>query len=153
MKTWRKNHGYVALIITLPLLVIALTGVILQLRDRFEFIQPAPVKTELAPDIPLLTLEAIAAKFENEGPEQIIYKPAKGTLVVRLRDDVEAHLHPQTGEVLKRAVRRTNFLIELHQGSWMGKFGQYVLHFTTGLGLLFLVVSGLVIYPFKRKLL
>ncbi len=153
MKFWRKIHGYVALSIFLPLLFTALTGIVLQLRDQFEWIQPAPVKSQAITGTPLLTLEAIAERFKDQGLEQIIYKPAKGSLVVRLRDDIEAHLHPQTGALLKQATRRTTFLIELHQGSWLGKFGQYGVHVTTGLGLLFLIVSGLVIYPFKRKIL
>ncbi len=128
-----------------------LTGIVLQLRDQFEWIQPAPVKSQAIAGSSLLSLEAITERFKDQGLEQIIYKPAKGSLVVRLRDDVEAHLHPQTGEILKRATRRTTFLIDLHQGSWLGKFGQYGVHVTTGLGLLFLIVSGLIIYPFKRK--
>jgi uncharacterized iron-regulated membrane protein len=149
MRNWKKLHGYIALIITLPLIVTALTGVILQLRDQFEFIQPSPIKTELAPNKKLLTFEAIQEKHPDL--DQVIYKPSKGTMVVRFKDGLETHLHPQTGEALKTAMRRTNFLIDLHQGSWMGKFGQYIIHFSTGLGLCFLIVSGLIIYPFKRK--
>ncbi len=151
MKTWRKLHGYVALVILMPLLLTALTGIILQLRDQFEWIQPAPVKSQAVTGTPLLTLGEIIERFKDQGLEQIIYKPAKGSLVVRLQSDTEVHLHPQTGAVLKQATRRTTFLIELHQGSWLGKFGQYGVHVTTGLGLLFLIVSGVVIYPFKRK--
>lgn len=131
--------------------IIAVTGTVLLYRNQFEFIQPSLVKSESVEGSQLLTLESITEQFGKENIEQIIYKPSKGTLAVRLIDATEAQIHPQTGEVLKSAKRRTNFLIELHQGSWMGAFGQLGIHFLGGLGLIFLIVSGIVIYPFKRK--
>ncbi len=149
MRNWRKFHGKIALIISLPLIMIAVTGVILQLRDQFESIQPSLVKYELRNDLPVLTLKQIENKFP--GLDQVIYKPQKNSIVVRYKDGYEKQIHPQTGGVLKEAMRRTNFIIELHQGSWLGKFGQYVLHFSAGLGLCFLIMSGLYIYPLKRK--
>jgi uncharacterized iron-regulated membrane protein len=149
MRNWRKLHGKIALIIFLPLIIIALSGVILQLRDQFEYIQPSLVKYELIKDLPGLTLKQIEDRFP--GLDQIIYKPQKQSLLIRYKDGYEKQIHPQTGEVLKEAMRRTNVLIEIHQGSWMGKFGQYFIHFISGLALCFLIMSGLYIYPFKRK--
>lgn len=148
---WRKLHRYVALAVLIPMTIIAVTGTVLLYRNQFEFIQPSAVKSESVEGSQLLTLESITEQFGKENIEQIIYKPSKGTLAVRLLDATEAQIHPQTGEVLKSAKRRTNFLIELHQGSWMGAFGQLGIHFLGGLGLIFLIVSGIVIYPFKRK--
>ena len=148
---WRKLHRYVALAVLIPMTIIAVTGTVLLYRNQFEFIQPSLVKSESVEGSQLLTLESITEQFGKENIEQIIYKPSKGTLAVRLIDATEAQIHPQTGEVLKSAKRRTNFLIELHQGSWMGAFGQLGIHFLGGLGLIFLIVSGIVIYPFKRK--
>ncbi len=148
---WRKLHRYVALAVLIPMTIIAVTGTVLLYRNQFEFIQPSSVKSESVEGSQLLTLESITEQFGKENIEQIIYKPSKGTLAVRLIDATEAQIHPQTGEVLKSAKRRTNFLIELHQGSWMGAFGQLGIHFLGGLGLIFLIVSGIVIYPFKRK--
>jgi uncharacterized iron-regulated membrane protein len=149
MRTWRTTHRYIAILISLPLIITALTGVILQLRDQFEFIQPSPVKSEISKDKKFLTFEEIKKQYPEM--DQVIFRPSKGSMVVRFKDGQENQIHPQTGEVLKTAMRRTNFLIELHQGSWMGNFGQYFIHFFAGLGLCFLIVSGLVIYPSKRK--
>lgn len=149
MRNWRKIHGYVALAITIPLILVTITGVILLLRDRFEYIQPAPVNIRPVSPQYAITFEELNKRFPEA--DQIIYRPGKGSLVVRYKDGMEHHLHPATGEVLKTAMRRTNLLIELHQGSWMGKFGQHFLHVLVGLAMCFLIVSGLVIYPFKRK--
>jgi uncharacterized iron-regulated membrane protein len=151
MKNWRKVHRYVALATLLPMMLIAITGVILQMRNQFEFIQPATIKNTLPADAKFLDLGTISKQFGHENIEQIILKPGKGSLVVRLLDGHEVQLHPVTGEILKKAMRRTNFFIELHQGSFFGNIGQYGIFFLTGLGLCFLIVSGIVIYPFKRK--
>lgn len=149
MRNWRKLHGYVALAVALPLIVITVTGIILLVRDRFEYIQPAPVNIRPVSPQYAITYEELAKRFPEA--EQIIYRPGKGSLVVRYNDGQEYHLHPATGEVLKTAMRRTNILIEIHQGSWMGKWGQHYVHLLFGLSLFFLIISGFVIYPFKRK--
>jgi uncharacterized iron-regulated membrane protein len=151
MMSWRKIHRYVALVILLPLTLISLTGVVLQLRSQFEFIQPSTIKNEMPKDSKLMSFESLLETYGAKNIEQIILKPSKGSLVVRLLDGHELQLNPVTGEVLKKALRRTNFLIELHQGSFFGKFGQYGVFFLAALGLCFLIVSGMIIYPFKRK--
>jgi uncharacterized iron-regulated membrane protein len=148
-RNWRKIHGYVALAITLPLILITVSGIVLLIRDKFEYIQPSPVNIRPVSPQYAITFEELHKRFPDA--DQIIYRPSKGSLVVRYLDGNEHHLHPATGEILKTAMRRTNFLIELHQGSWMGKFGQHFLHVVVGLAMCFLIVSGFVIYPFKRK--
>lgn len=148
---WRKLHRIVALIILLPLMIVSVTGVVLLVRNQFEFIQPSAVKSTPVEGSQLLTFESITEQFGKENIEQIIYRPGKDSMAVRLMDATEVQIHPQTGEVLKSAKRRTNFLIDLHQGSWLGAFGQLGINVITGLGLIFLIISGIVIYPFKRK--
>lgn len=148
---WRKWHRVVSILIFLPLSFVALTGFTLLLRNQFEWIQPKTVSLKNLPAGPLLTYEQIQSKFKPNEIEQIIYRPSKNNIAVRLKDGMEVQLHPQTGEELKRAMRRTAFLINLHQGTWLGSFGQYGLYLPTSVGLIFLILSGLIIYPFKRK--
>ena len=148
---WRKYHRVVSLIIFLPLAMITLSGVVLQLRNQFESLQPKSVSAEMISTGTYQTFESIIAAHGNEQIDQIILRPAKKNLAVRLKDGMEIQLNPQTGEVLKKAPRRTNFLIDLHQGTWLGSIGQYYLYLPTALGLIFLLVSGLVIYPFKKR--
>lgn len=149
----RTYHRWIGLLITLPLLVIVLTGLVLQLRNKFEWIQPTSLSAELSSDGRYLTYEDILQRYPVQNVDQIILRPGKKNLSLRLKDGQEIQLHPQTGAVLKTAIRRTNFLIDLHQGSFFGAFGQYVLYLLTGLGLLFLILSGLLLFPFKRRTL
>lgn len=145
----RRWHRIVSVIIAIPLSVVVLTGIILQWRGSFEAIQPSTISSTIEAG-PLLTFEQITSKIQ--GPiDQIIYRPSKNAIAVRMKDGMEIQLHPQTGEVLKSAPRRTSFLIDLHQGSILGGFGQFGIFIATSWGLLFLLVSGLLIFPWKKK--
>lgn len=148
-KSLRRWHRIVSVVIAVPLALIIVTGLVLQLRNQFEAIQPATVKTENT-GAPLLKLEDVLAKVEGQ-VDQVIYRPEKHALAVRMKDGMEVQIHPQTGEILKRAPRMTNFLIDLHQGSFLGPWSQFGLFILTGWGLLFLLVSGLYIFPWKKK--
>ena len=148
---WRKPHRVVALATTLPLLFIALSGVVLQLRNQFEWIQPSTINGKLVHAAPFITVEKAISGIRTEDVDQIIFRPSKGNLAIRLKDGMEIQMHPQTGEILKKSIRRTNLLIEIHQGSWLGPWGQYLIYFVTGIGLCFLIISGLLIYPFSKR--
>ncbi|MBY0517253.1 MAG: PepSY domain-containing protein [Bacteriovoracaceae bacterium] len=141
---WRQRHKQVALLITLPLLAVVITGICLQMRNQFEWIQPSTLVTERVNDLPILNIEQITEKLElKDKPfDQLIYQPKKNIISLRFSDGMEWQINPQTAEVLKRAQRRTGFLIELHQGSILGPFGQYGIYLLSSLGLLFLIISG-----------
>ena len=150
---WRKYHRIVSLIIVLPFSLVLVTGILLQLRQKVEAIQPKAVSMQKLVGKPLLSLDQmLSATGEKPGNiDQVIWRPQKFHLAMRLKDGREIQMHPQTGEILKDAKRYTNILIELHQGSLFTEWGQYAVFFPTALGLLFLTISGLVIYPWRKK--
>ncbi len=150
---WRKYHRIVSLIVVLPFALVLVSGILLQLRQQFELIQPKAMKMEPIAGKKLLTIdEMIEASGEiPSNVDQVIWRPAKFHLAMRLKDGREIQMHPQTGVILKNAKRYTNILIELHQGSFFTSWGQYLVFFPAALGLLFLTVSGLVIYPWRRQ--
>ena len=96
---WRKLHRIVALIIVLPLVITTMTGLVLLMRNQIEWIQPKTVSTEESKGTPLLTLETLMNRPEGE-VEQVIFRPKKNNISIRLMDGRELQLHPQTGEVL-----------------------------------------------------
>ena len=148
---WRKYHRIVSLIIVLPFALVLVTGLLLQLRQQFEGIQPSAVKMQAIPNARLLTTEEIikASHLRGEEIDQIIFRPAKFHLALRLKNGYEIQMHPQTGVILKSAPRYTNILIELHQGSFFTQWGQYLIFLPAAIGVLFLTISGLVIYPWR----
>lgn len=144
----RRWHRIVSVVIALPLAVVVLTGVLLQWRGKVEALQPSTVP-QTKSGAPLLSLEAI---IERAGGtvDQVIYRPSKHALAIRLTNGEEVQLHPETGAEIKRGPRRTATLIDWHQGSMLGAWSQYGLYVLTAWGLLFLLLSGLLIFPWKR---
>jgi uncharacterized iron-regulated membrane protein len=149
---FRKYHRIISVLIALPFTIVLVTGLLLQVRQDVEFIQPKTVKMVKIEGRNLLTFEQIqkASGVSPEVIDQVIFRPQKFHLALRLKDGRELQLHPQTGEILKSAPRLTGILIDLHQGSFFSKWGQSFIFLPAGLGVLFLLVSGLLIYP-RRK--
>lgn len=150
---WRKYHRILSLIIFIPFTVVVMTGLLLQVRQEVEVIQPKAVKMEEIPDQKILTFEEIikASKVPQNEIDQIIFKPSKFHLAVRVKDGHELQLHPQTGEILKSSPRLTGLLIDIHQGSYFSTIGQYFVFLPSGVGVLLLLISGIMIYPWRRK--
>lgn len=149
----RKYHRIVSLVVAIPFAVVLVTGLMLLVRNQVEWIQPKAVKMELLEGKPLLSMEEIfkASKVASQDIDQIIYRPGKFHLSLRLKNGNELQIHPQTGEILKSAPRLTNFLIDLHQGSFFTSWGQLYIFLPSALGVLFLLVSGLMICPWRRR--
>ncbi len=149
LRVW---HRWTSIIIALPLCLIVGTGIILLNRNNFEWIQPKSVQALPVVGGIILSHEAVLERYQREGDsiDQIIYRPEKLNLSIRYKSGHETQVHPHTGEILKSAMRRTNFLIELHQGSFFGKNTGFVLFLVIGICLFFLIISGVLIFPFKR---
>jgi len=145
----RKYHRIVSLIIALPFAIVLVTGLLLQIRQDVEAIQPKTVQMKEINGKPLLSFEEIqiASGVPFKDLDQIIFRPQKFHLSLRLKDGRELQIHPQTGEILKSAPRLTGILIDIHQGSFFTQWGQYFIFLPAGIGVLFLLISGLIIYP------
>jgi uncharacterized iron-regulated membrane protein len=148
----RALHRKLSLYTFIPLGIILVSGIILQLRNQFEWIQPTLVETK-ADQGPLLAPDVLIQKLNlNEKEiEQIIYKPSKNNASLRLKSGEEIQLNAQTAEVLKRAMRRTNLLIDIHQGSILGPIGQYGIYLLTALGMIILYITGVNLLLPRRK--
>ncbi len=145
----RRWHAYLGLIAALPMIATAFTGVLLQLRSKIEWIQPSPVAVVLEDGKPYLRVEEVLAKFPGQ-VEGLGLRPGKGGFSLRLKNGNDVQVHPQTGEILKDSPRRSTLLIKIHEGSWMGPFGSLGIHLVSGLILVFLIISGIYIFPWKR---
>ncbi len=150
---WRKYHRIISIMVALPFFIVLISGLLLQVRQQVEFIQPKALSASKIEGKSLLTVSEIIqfAGVRAEEIDQIIFKPGKFQLSLRLKSNEEIQLHPQTGDILKRAPRLTNFLIEIHQGSYFTEWGQYLVFLPSALGLLFLLISGLVLYQRRKR--
>jgi hypothetical protein len=160
---FRKSHRYISLVIALPILITVSTGVVLMMRGQFSYIQPTNLKGSQPLIAPRVSIETVLQVLQRTPQSEVtswndvdslIFSPAKGTYQARLANDYLVQIDAQTGDTLDVSYRRTNLLIALHQGSFFHKKVMLWIFFPSGLGLLFLWISGmyLSIYPqVKRK--
>ena len=66
-----------------------------------------------------------------------------GIVKVRAKNSWEIQLDTQTGEILQVAVRRSDLIESLHDGSYFHEHAKLWVFFPTGLMLLILVLTGL----------
>ena len=162
--TNRKLHRWGSLLIALPLIVVIVSGILLQLKKEFNWIQPTTVRTSV--NEPALTFDqimAIVTKIEEvnisswQDIDRIDVRPGKGIIKVRANNNWELQLHPATGEVLNIDYRRSDIIENIHDGSFFHDKVKLWVFLPTGLILFLLWVTGLYLFclpyivKFKRK--
>lgn len=150
----RKLHRWGALLCAAPILLIIVTGILIQLKDQFEWIQPKGVKghTPAALSVPFdKVLEAVktvpAAEVSSWKDVLVVDgRPAAGVLRVRTKNGYEVQVDGTTGEVLHSGIRRTSLLMDLHEGGWFGHAVRYWIFIPAAFILLGLWLTGLIMY-------
>ena len=121
----RKLHRWGAIAAALPLLVIIGSGILLQLKKDWSWIQP-PTAEGLGQAMNL-TLDDILkaarqveiAQVESwEDIDRLDVRPGKGVVKVRTKSRWEIQLDLTTGEVLQTKYRRSDLIESIHDGSW-----------------------------------
>ena len=124
-RTNRRLHRWGAILIALPLLIVVGSGILLQLKKEASWIQP-PTR-EGAGQVPTATFEQIleaAAAVPEAGiagwddVDRLDVRPAKGVVKIRAKSGWEVQVDATTGEVLQAAVRRSDLIESIHDGSF-----------------------------------
>ncbi|MEO1636179.1 MAG: PepSY-associated TM helix domain-containing protein, partial [Cyanobacteria bacterium J06631_9] len=130
----RKAHRWVALVISIPMLFVILTGIFLQLRKPVDWIQP-PTAAGSQSYEPTVVLEQVLDSVKTVPDMQVSgwsdiklldLRPKKGIIKVRNFDELETQVDATTGEVLQTAQRRNDFVVKMHDFSawnarlWLG---------------------------------
>lgn len=120
-------HRVIALVVLLPATIIFFTGFLLQVREYVPWVQPTSIEVgsktpHLAFDKVLLIGKSIPEAAINSWKDvhSIDVRPNKGLLRLRSKNNFEIQLNVETGEILHKGIRRTGFLISLHEGTWFG---------------------------------
>lgn len=81
------------------------------------------------------------------------FKTVQRYFQIRIAQGWQVQMDGSTAGVLSVAPRRTGLLIRLHEGSFWGDATRYYLFFPAALGLLFLLISGAVLFIryYQRK--
>lgn len=158
----RKLHWWLALFAFLPLGVVVTSGLLLQLKKHWAWVQPAEQRgtgTE-----PVLSLEAILAVLRKlpernvrgwEDVRRLDVRPGRGLVKAWLADGYEVQIDLGTGAVLSEAYRRSDLIESLHDGSFFaGTASKLGLFLPAGVALLLLWASGLFLawLPIRTRL-
>lgn len=157
----RKIHYWATPIIGLPLLVIILTGLCLQVKKQWTFVQPPENKgSASSPQVELAQILA-SLKEHPEIPvegwsdiDRIDVRPKKCVAKVLLKTGYEVQVDLADAKVLQVAYRRSDLIEAMHDGSFFGgdamKLGVFL---PAAAGLLLLWLSGVWMFlvPFWVK--
>ena len=157
----RKVHYWVSFTAALPLLIMIGSGLLLQSKKHWSWVQPAEYRG--TGSVPSIDLEGILASVKqvpdlNVGSwndvNRLDVRPGRGVVKVWLNNGYEVQVDLGTGRVLQTAYRRSDLIESIHDGSFFGgdwtKLGLFL---PSGLVLLLLWISGLWMWwvPFVAK--
>jgi uncharacterized iron-regulated membrane protein len=149
----RKIHYWAAIVVALPALVIMVTGLILQLKKEWSWVQPPELRG--SGKQPAISFERILEAC-RQVPEAEIQswsdinrldvRPARGMVKVRAQNDWEIQLDIQSGAILQVAYRRSDLLESIHDGSWFHEGAKLWLFLPAGATLLLLWLTGMYLF-------
>jgi uncharacterized iron-regulated membrane protein len=149
----RKLHRWGAILCALPFLLVIVTGILLQVKKEWAWIQPPTQRGQGAtPAVSMDTLlAATRSRPETEVQgwddiERIDIQPNRGIAKVQARNRWEVQVDLQTGEVLHVAFRRSDLIETLHDGSWFHDRARLFLFLPSAVVVLGLWLTGIYLF-------
>ena len=149
----RKLHRWGAVITAVPLLLVIVSGLLLQIKKQSTWIQPATVKgTGDQPEVDWQQiLDAASSVSQTEVAkwsdiDRIDVRPGKGMAKVQCKNRWEVQVDLSNGEVLAANYRRSDFIESLHDGSFFSDGAKLWLFLPNGLILLGLWFTGVYLW-------
>jgi hypothetical protein len=149
----RKLHRWGALLTFIPLLLVIVSGLLLQVKKQVPWVQPATNRgTGSVPEIQWQSLlEATSSVPEAdvdswEDIDRVDVRPGKGMAKVQCKNRWEVQLDLSTGEVLAANYRRSDLIESLHDGSFFSDAAKLWLFLPNGLLLLGLWCTGVYLW-------
>lgn len=147
----RSIHLWLSLVIFIPVIIVIASGLLLQVKKEFDWIQPPTQKAQnsrptLSFDNVLNAVRQVPQANLNDWNDidRLDVRPAKGIIKVRGKNHWEVQLNAQTGDVLQVAYRRTDTIEAIHDGSWFFDGAKLWLFLPAAILLFVLWVTGIV---------
>ena len=156
----RKTHYWIAGVLALPLIVIAGTGSVLQLKKHSAWVQPPEKRgSTKEPTVELSGILEALKKHQALGVEhwghvkRIDVRPDRGVAKAWLHTDYEAQVDLGTAEILQVAYRRSDWIESIHDGSIFGDGIKLYVFFPTAIALVLLWIGGVWMFavPFLNR--
>ena len=159
----RKAHHWASFAATLPILVIIASGLFLQMKKHWTWVQPVEHRGTVTE--PRISLEQVLASVQSvpelrattwDDIDRLDLRPGRGVVKVALKSHWEVQVDLGSGRVLQTAYRRSDLIESIHDGSiFLGNWTKLGIFLPAGIVLLFLWVSGMwmvwVPYVGKRR--
>lgn len=157
----RKVHHWASFFVALPILVIIASGLLLQTKKQWDWVQPAEIRG--TGTVPAIGFEHIMATLQAtpvlgvggwDDVARIDVRADRGLAKVTITSGWEAQIDLGTGALLKTAYRRSDLIETIHDGSFFaGDWTKLGIFLPAGLTLLLLWVTGIwmVWVPFIGK--
>lgn len=156
----RKIHRVGAIGMAIPLVIVILSGLLLQVKKQVAWVQPPTMKgsgsTLLVNWDQILNL---AKTDDNAGVEtwgdidRLDVRPNRGVVKVRCINGWELQLDAANGKTLSSTYRRSDLIESIHDGSFFSDFAKLWVFLPNGLVLLLLWVTGVYLWflPYRSK--
>ena len=150
-KLSRRLHYWGSFAAALPVVVILCTGILLQLKKHWSWVQPTEIRG--TGTVPVIGLPDLIVSMQTDTSlrvtgwddvSRIDIRADRGLAKVTLTSGWEAQVDLGTGVLLKTAYRRSDLIESLHDGSFFaGDFTKLGLFLPAGIVLFGLWVTGL----------
>jgi uncharacterized iron-regulated membrane protein len=157
----RKVHYWIGFGAALPVLVMILSGLLLQAKKQSTWVQPAEIRG--TGTTPVVGLDAVLAAVKTvpgmnvqswDDVNRLDMRINKGVVKVWLMNGYEVQVDMGTGAVLQTAYRRSDIIESIHDGSFFaGDWTKLGLFLPSGIVVLLLWISGMWMWwvPFAAK--
>ena len=157
----RKIHYWISFGAALPMLVMIGSGLLLQGKKQFAWVQPPEQRG--TGTTPAIDLEGVLAALRTVPAMQVQtwadvnrldVRPSRGVVKAWLMNGYEVQIDLGTGRVLQTAYRRSDLIESIHDGSFFaGDWTKLGLFLPAGVVVLFLWLGGMWMWwvPFVAK--
>jgi hypothetical protein len=149
-KLTRVVHRWGSIIALLPITIIIVSGIVLQLKKVSPYIQP-PTQRGVGTE-PAIGFERILevartvpeAEIESwEDVDRLDVRPGNGVVKVRCKNRYEVQIDTETAEILQVAVRRSDLIESIHDGTYFNDHVKLWVFLPAGIVLATLMITGL----------
>jgi hypothetical protein len=148
-----KLHYWGSALIIIPFSIVLLSGILLQVKKEFAWIQPKTVKTKyreltLSFDKILeaaISVERVGIKSWKD-VKLLDVRPGKGITKIRTKDNWEIQIDNKTAEVLAVNFRRSDIIESIHDGSWFHDDAKLWLFLPAAIIMLMMSITGIYLF-------
>lgn len=147
----RRTHYWASFIVALPVLIILTSGILLQSKKQWSWVQPTEIRG--TGTVPIVSLQDVFATIQAEPSlgvttwddiSRMDIRPDRGLAKASLKSGWEVQVDLGTGALLKTAYRRSDLIESIHDGSFfLGDVTKLGVFLPAGITLFVLWLTGM----------